>query len=247
MINKPPRRFPPAPRATWSTPRNASAFLAICAALAVALGAPAASGQDPALPDAATVVAEVQARYDAIPSLRARFEQRYVHRLHDSEARWRGRIAVRRPSKLRIDYDDPRGRVVVSDGTTLVSYDPDPPPGQYYEQSVDDDALPLALAMLGGGGRIADLMEARVIDASAIGFAGTVLELRPLSPVPTIDRVLLYVDRSDARRGRVHRVLIVDPAGNTNRLDLLEQDERARLPDSFFSFRPPSAAHRVVP
>lgn len=220
------------------------AFLAFGVAVASLGGA--VLGQEPPA-DAAVIAAEIAARYGSLPSLRARFEQRYVHRLHAHEEHWRGRITLRRPAKIRIDYERPRGRVVVCDGTTLISFDPDPAPGIWWEQPVSADALPIALAILGGTSAIDAGLDLRVIDARATGFAGSVLELRPQHAIPTIDRVLVYVDRAPARRGRVHRLMIVDPAGNTNRFDLSEPREGGVIPESIFSWRPPAAARRVEP
>lgn len=197
--------------------------------------------------EAGTVLADVLARYRSLRSLRARFEQRYVHRLHQREERWRGRVALARPGRMRIDYDRPHGRVVVTDGTSLLAYDPEPAPGQYWEQPSAADALPLALGVLTGAAQLEREVDARLIDASATGFVGAVLELRPRVPVPLYERVLLYVDRGERRRGRVHRVLVVDAAGNTNRFDLRAQEENARVPPDVFAFRPPAAARRIEP
>ena len=136
-INKCSACFRRGARDARSTPRTRLAFRGFVAflvahlALAGVLMATPVEGQEIPTGPAAEVLAEIRARYSALPSLRARFDQTYVHRLHQSTQRWRGRITLRRPSKLRIDYDEPRGRVVVSDGTTLIAYDPDPSPGVY--------------------------------------------------------------------------------------------------------------------
>ncbi len=221
-------------------------FLMSLGALAVALSGPAAAQLSPS-DDAARVVAEVQSRYGALRSLRARFEQRFSHRLHARDERWRGRIAVARPGMVRIDYDRPRGRVVATDGARLIAYEPDPAPGQYWEQAASEDALPLVLTLLGGGATIDAAFDARLIDTTGTSFVGSVLELRPRIAVPLYERVLLYVDRSEARRGLVHRIMIVDAAGNTNRFDLRRQEENVRLPASHFAFQPPPAARRIEP
>lgn len=220
---------------------------------ALALGALVAASsmqvaaQSTTSPDAATVLAEVQARYGALRTLRARFEQRFVHRLHEREERWRGRLAIARPGRVRIDYERPRGRVVSSDGTTLIAYEPEPSPGQYYEQPASEDVLPVALGVLAGTVNLETDVDARLLDTAGTAFRGSVIELRPRHAVPLYERVLLYVDRGAAQRGRVHRILIVDHAGNTNRFDLSRQEENARLPASSFSFRPPAAARRIEP
>jgi outer membrane lipoprotein carrier protein len=249
-------------RAVSRTPEKRTRFPTAIAALALSVaGAAAAQGQPEAIApppppepsiagiDSATadVLAAIHARYDGIATLRARFEQRYGHRLHQREDRWRGRLALRRPSKIRIDYDDPRGRLVVTDGTLLYAYDPQPAPGQYWEQPADLDAIPNALGLLSATTRLDVEFDARLLDTSASGFAGRVLELRPRRPTPYYERVLLYVDVSASRRGRVHRLMWIDAAGNTNRFDLREQDENPRIPDSTFAWTPPGNAIRIEP
>src|SRR5690606_31726843 len=101
-------------RARSSLPLATLAALTACVLVATFPGR--GSSQEPG---AVAVLAEIRARYGALRSLRARFEQRFHHRVHGRDTRWRGRIALARPGRVRIDYDEPRGRVVVSDGRTL--------------------------------------------------------------------------------------------------------------------------------
>ncbi len=191
------------------------------------------------------MLSEIQSRYGVLRTFRARFEQRYFHRIQQREERSRGEIAVARANRMRIDFERPTRRVVVSDGTRLIAYEPEPSPGHYYEQQVDQDVLPVVLGLWMGTSNLETEFDARLLEHGATGFVGSVVELRPRQPIALYERVLLYVDRSEARRGRVHRMMIIDHAGNTNRFDFRRQEENPRLPTSIFSFRPPAAAERI--
>ena len=243
MVPARPGRINGLGRRRW-TFGKALSFLAILLPwAAVAPGAAQLAGS----PGALAVAAEVEAHYAALPALRARFEQRFVHRLQQHEDRWRGRLAIRRPSFFRIDYTTPRGRVVVSDGTTISAFDPEPAPGRLWQEAASTDSLSNALALLAGTAHLEAEFELRELDASGMGFRGAVLELRPRAPTPLYERVLFYVDRGEARRGRIHRLLWVDAAGNTNRFDLLDPDERTPVAATFFVFEPPPGAARIEP
>lgn len=229
-------------------PRKISAYWSflLILGLVVKLRASPLAAQPEVSSDPATrVLVEIQSRYGALRAFRAGFEQRYFHRVQGREERSRGQLAFARANRMRIDYERPTRRVVVSDGARLLAYEPEPSPGHYYEQPVDEDALPLVLGIWMGTSRLESEFDARLLDTAPLGFVGSVVELRPRQAVALYERVLLYVDRNDARRGRVHRMMILDHAGNTNRFDFRRQEENPRLPASLFTFRPPAAAERI--
>jgi outer membrane lipoprotein carrier protein len=202
-------------------------------------------------PDAATVAAWVQAFYDQTTTMSARFVQRYVNRVYQRTDVSRGRVRFEKPGKMRFDYDEPNGKVLVSDGQRLTVYEPPDPGqqrGQYYQQPIEDAQLPAALSFLTGTGRLDEDFTFRLLDAEALGYGeGQVLELRSRRPTPHYSRILLYVDDDPQRRGVVHRVLIIDQSQNRNRFDFLEQRFNRSIPDSVFRYRPPRGARRIQP
>lgn len=202
-------------------------------------------------PDSATVAAWVQGFYDQTRTMSARFVQRYVNRVYQRTDVSRGRVSFKKPGKMRFDYDRPNGKVIVSDGDQLTVYEPPDQGqsrGQYYRQPISDAQLPAALSFLTGTGRLDEDFRFRLLDAGRLGYQeGQVLELRSRRPTPHYSRILLYVDDDPQRRGVVHRVLIVDPSGNRNRFDFLEQRFNRALQDSLFAWRPPANARRIQP
>src|SRR5690606_36814800 len=123
---------------------------------------------------------------------------------------------------MRWDYAAPNGKVIVSASKRLLAYVPGEgdEPGLVFERAISDSELPQALAFLTGTGRLEDDFTFRLLDATAQGFrGGYVLELLPKRESPHYERILFYVDAEPKRAGLVHRVLIIDSAGNRNRFD----------------------------
>lgn len=99
----------------FSPRRSAGRALAILAASIMLLGA----SQAPAAAiDPAEAVARVQAYLDDLTTLRARFVQ-----IGPRGELSRGQLYLRRPGRLRFDYDPPSPILVLADGVWLILYD----------------------------------------------------------------------------------------------------------------------------
>jgi outer membrane lipoprotein carrier protein len=215
------------------------------------LRSPTAPGAStaPASVSAQGVVAAVQAFYDQTKSVESTFFQTYYSALYKKYDRSSGTVKFQKPGRMRWDYAAPNGKVIVSDGKRLTVYEPgeDKEPGQVFERAITDSELPQALAFLTGTGRLENDFTARLLDASAQGFQdGYVLELLPKTPSPHFDRILFYVDAEPKRRGLVHRVLIVDSAGNRNRIDFKSPKFNRTLEAKTFAWQPPKDARKVA-
>lgn len=223
--------------------------MAIAGALLVSQVAPFAHAQQE--PNAATVAAWVQGFYDQTRTMSARFEQRYTNRVYNRTDTSHGDVRFRKPGMMRFDYDEPNGKIIRSDGERLLVYEPPDGgrgAGQYYEQPIGDAQLPAALSFLTGTGRLAEDFTFRLLDAARLGYrGGKVLELRSRTPTPHYSRILLFVDDDPARRGVVHRVLIIDQANNRNQFNFTQQRFNRNVSESDFRWRPPSNARRIDP
>lgn len=228
-----------------STSRACLIAVALSATLAGSVGA-----QTPAGPSAATVASWVETYYNRTSSMSARFTQRYRNRVHQNTQVSRGLVRFRRPGMMRFDYDAPNGKVVVSDGTNLVVYQPPgegEARGQYFEQPMADAQLPAALGFLTGTGSFTRDYRFRLLNAAQLEFDGQILELRPRRPSPHYTRILLFIDDSEAAQGTIHRVVIVDHSNNQNRFDFEQQSHARAVPESTFRWRPPANARRIQP
>lgn len=201
------------------------------------------TSENPQTVTADGVAQAVQAFYDQTRTIQADFYQTHVNKVFNRTQRSHGRVVFAKPGKMRWDYQAPTGNVIVSDGRKITIYEPEGQ--QYFEQNVGDSDLTQALSFLTGSRRLADDFTFRLLDPASQGFAaGYVLELRPKRENPHYDRVLFYVDAGRAR-GVVHRVLIIDHAGNRNRFDFSHFQFNRSVAESTFRWTPPSGAHRV--
>ncbi|MEY4509942.1 MAG: hypothetical protein RLZZ450_2064 [Pseudomonadota bacterium] len=197
-----------------------------------------------------SVATAVQSFYDQTKSVEAEFFQTYYNRIYDKYDRSQGAVKFQKPGRMRWDYGAPNGKVIVSDGKRLVIYEPgeDSEPGQVFERAISDSELPQALAFLTGTGKLSDDFTFRLLDAAAQGFpTGYVLELLPKKPSPHYERILFYVDGDAKRTGLVHRVLIVDSAGNRNRIDFKAPKFNRNFDAKTFAWQPPKNARKINP
>lgn len=213
--------------------------------LAPASGGPAVATRTPQ-----SVATAVQSFYDQTKSVEAEFFQTYYNRIYDKYDRSQGAVKFQKPGRMRWDYGAPNGKVIVSDGKRLVIYEPgeESEPGQVFERAISDSELPQALAFLTGSGKLSDDFTFRLLDAAAQGFpTGYVLELLPKKPSPHYERILFYVDGDAKRTGLVHRVLIVDSAGNRNRIDFKAPKFNRNFDAKTFAWQPPKNARKINP
>lgn len=220
-------------------------------ALAVLVVAPSPPARGQAGGDAATVAGAVQSFYERTRSLRARFEQSYYHRIYDRYERSSGRVVFQKGGKMRWDYDEPNGKIIVADGERLVVFEPgeDGEPPQAIERPMSAHQLPQAFSFLTGSGELGRDFTFRLLDSERHGFpGGHVLELRGRTPSPHYERILFYVAARGGRSlGVVKRVLVVDEAGNRNRFDFSDVDFDVSPPASTFRLRTPSNTRWVRP
>lgn len=234
-INSPSSRAFPA--MDVKGPRTGIFLTAVCLLAALAHGADAQEDE------LARILTAISDRYRFATGLRVQFEQRYRHRLHDREVRASGVIRARPPDLVRIDFDD--GRVAVADTTMLRVLELSPTPGRLLEQPIGDSPMLPPIALLRGEAHLATDYDARFVETGERELAGRVVEIRPRERQRLWDRAWLYVDDTDADRGRVRRMMIIDEAGNLNRWDFRAESLRVRLRDDVFVLSPPEGALRV--
>ena len=155
----------------------------------------------------------------------------------------------KKPGMMRWDYDQPNGKVIVSNGKKLLVYEPgdEGEKGQVLEQQISSAQLPQALAFLMGTGRLQNDFTFRMLDAKREGYAaGDVLELKPKRPTPHFVRLLFYVERTPELRGLVRRLLIIDSDGNRNRFDFSAIKLNGNAAAKQFDFTAPNGTRKVA-
>ena len=67
-------------------------------------------------PEAVALIERVEAYHQSLPHFEARFEQRFSPRIFGRDRVETGRLTVKRPARMRWDYEAPEPKVFVSDG-----------------------------------------------------------------------------------------------------------------------------------
>jgi len=210
--------------------RSPSATLC-AAALVLAPVAPeaaAASGDD--------VARKVEERLLRAGDMRARFTQTYRSGAVGREVKERGTLALKRPGRMRWEYEAPERKTFVSDGRNFYFYVPADRQVIVREQK---DATGVAGLLLAGPGAILEPFAPELQEAPA---GRTRLRLVPRKPDPEVEEILLDVDAEY----RVRSIEVSDPQGNTSRFEFDEVRENVGLRDELFEFKPPRGVEVIA-
>lgn len=213
-------------------------FFAAAAGVHAAPGLESAGGSDP---EAARLVERIEGWSRTHPHFEARFEQRFQPRIFGRERVESGRLTIRRPGRMRFDYETPEPKVFVSDGTNTwfhVPADRQVVVGAFAPEANGSDRgelPPNPLDFLSGAARITDFFEAEIApEAETDGLRAVALTAR--QPDRGVNALTLLVE---AESGRIRGIASEDLEGN--RTEFRFSDFRVGDPpdDALFTFRIP--------
>jgi outer membrane lipoprotein carrier protein len=184
-------------------------------------------------PDA--VVNRLQKSYDSIRTIEATFDQTYRSLRFDPKQSG-GTVVISKPGKMRWDYLNPKGRVMVSDGKRFTLYDPDDRQALIADQP-KEEGLPLAVSFLAGRGRLKEMFRIRIETNARAAPDEVVLRCIPLRPEPNVAEVYLTVRTTDPVLVTSSR--IVDSLGGENEIRFTDLRVNRPVADALFAFHPP--------
>ena len=202
-------------------------------------GATAALDASAPVSQALATAQKIDAIFAAKPTFSARFKQQYTMHTTGEPKDSTGTVMIERPNKLSFRYDPPKRDRVVSDGVTIKIYQAEEQ--QMIELPAQKTAYPGAFAFLLGNGISTSFDFA--INAKANWSGGVVLDGRPLTPNPSYELVMFYVDSAALAAsdpGALKRVLVVDAQKNKNRFDFEGVTQPPSIPAAEFTFTPPA-------
>jgi len=202
------------------------------AALALILAA-APAGAPPA-PDAAALARKVQGFYETTHDLRARFAQTYTYASLGRRQVSKGALEVKKPGKMRWDYESPSAKTIVVNGSRLVQWEPEANQA-FVDEKFDATAMSAAVTFLLGKGSLE-----KEFHLSA-GEGGT-LVMRPRKADPRVETVTLTAGPD----GEVTRTRVVDGQGNVNDIAFEEIQRNAGVPDARFELVLPAGVRRLA-
>jgi outer membrane lipoprotein carrier protein len=183
--------------------------------------------------DAATALASaIQRHYDQVRDFQADFTHTYVGGILRKKTVERGRMAVRKPGRMRWMYTQPEEKLFISDGFRVYSYVP--ADKQVYIAAVpaDDQATTPALFLAGRGNILRDfaVTPADVSDAPSGSVA---LKLTPRRPEREYDWLNLVVDKSSLA---LRMLVTSDSQGGLSTFAFANLRENTGIADSEFVF-----------
>jgi chaperone LolA len=198
-----------------------------------------------AKPGSADAVAEeIDKIFMPIKHFRARFDQRYTAKVHNTTKTSAGVLWVTKPDKLSLSYHEPNKNRAVSDGKILKVYEHENQ--QMFVKDVKNTEYPGAFAFIMGKGLRQSFTFEFWKDSKWEG--GPVLIGTPRVPNPGYQRVFFYIDESLMKKGDlgvVRRVLVQDAQGNKNRFDFIHAEQPKSVPDDKFLFEPPKGTEII--
>ena len=156
-----------------------------------------------------------------------------------------GTVALKKPGKMRWDYEKPEKKLFIADGTTLWVYEPEDE--QAYKQPLSSSQLPAQVSFLFGRGKLPEEFEISYYDDQPLGEAGD-LVLRLVPKVASAQyRHLLFVVQP--KTFLVKETVLFDQQGGQNHLvfSAIEPNPKAGVDDARFSFTPPPETKIITP
>jgi outer membrane lipoprotein carrier protein len=203
--------------------------VALAGCLALAIPALAA----PTLDEAVSALEQAQRK---VTDLKATFRQTAVNKALNQTIEARGTLYLKKPGRLRWEYQTPTPQEIVSDGTRLWIYTPE-------LKQVNVTAAPAALAgpagsFLQGLGQVREHFDPRFLNpAQPVDAEGlVVLDLAPKRPQPLLTRLIVSVDPGT---WLVRQAIVHDELGNTVTVRFGDTVVNSGLSDSLFVFVPP--------
>ena len=187
----------------------------------------------PTLDEAVSALEQAQRR---VTDLKAPFRQAAHNKALNQTVDARGTLYLKKPGRLRWEYQTPTPQEVVSDGTRLWIYTPQ-------LKQVNVSAAPAALAgpagsFLQGLGQVREHFDARFLNPAQPTDADglVVLDLVPKRPQPLLARLIVSVD---PRSWLVRQAIVHDELGNTVTVRFGDTVVNSGLSDAMFVFVPP--------
>ncbi|MPY87694.1 MAG: hypothetical protein GEU99_07215 [Luteitalea sp.] len=213
-----------------------SASLGLTLIICVVSTAPAA--QTARDQTAESLARQVQAHYDNVRDFTADFEQAYQGGVLRQRTVERGRVAIKKPGRMRWEYTDPERKLFVSDGSQVYSYVP-------ADQQVMVQALPeghratTPVLFLSGHGELLRDFTVETANGGPWPSDAHALKLTPKKREPEYEWLVLVVDT----KSLVLRQLVTrDGQGGTSTFTFTNLRENVGLPDDRFVFKIPRNA-----
>jgi outer membrane lipoprotein carrier protein len=212
--------------------------LAIMLSLASGARALAREAPDP-------LIARLQARLDRMAGLKGRFVQSLDSKSLGRPRTEEGRFCVKKPSRMRWDYEKPEQKLAILDGSQSWLYIPADREVYRGSRKSAQEGGAAALLLAGRVRLDADFVTRRLSpeEAGPQGVVGAVtIELKPKQPSEDYERLLVAIEPEQLA---IRRITVVDSLGGRMTFDLFDLTEDPALSDDLFRFEVPAGVEII--
>ena len=183
----------------------------------------------------AEIIRRVEQRYD-ISGFSAAFHQRSTIKAMDISDEATGKLFVKRPGKMRWEYEKPTPQTIITNGSRLLIYRPE-------DNQVMLGKSPAFFGDGKGAGFLADIRLLRrkfeITPAPEIDPLLYALKLRPVQDVAELAEITLHVTKSDFV---VKQVITTNAYGDQTAIELIDSRFDAIPADQLFAMDIPQGA-----
>jgi len=191
--------------------------------------------------DAHSLATEVDQHYNRVRSLEAQFTETYKSAgVSRTES---GTLLLKKPGRMRWDYDQPHPKLFLSDGTTAWFYVPGEQQARRTPvKQLDDLRSPLRYLL--GKTKLEKEMEGLSVasDVQPLTRGDVVLRGVPKGMRDRVAQTLLEVTPD----GLITRITVEEPDGSVTEFRFLQQKENVEIPEQKFHFAPPAGVEVVA-
>lgn len=188
----------------------------------------------PVVIDANYVVGKLQSYYQNIKQYSATFSQTVVNSTFGTRSQAAGRVYIKKPGKMRWDYQGRNKSSYISDGYVLWSVDHKKK--QVVKMNLRRYVMSVAVTFLYGKGDLRRDFSATLLKNSKAGAKGDhVVLLRPRMPDARYETLTLVVHPGDFR---VRKSIIVTSQKETNTIAFYNPNTTKPVKDGWFYFNP---------
>ena len=177
----------------------------------------------------------VDHRYNSLRSMQAQFTEHYSG--NGMERTESGTLSLKKPGKMRWEYQQPRAKLFVSDGKLAWFYVPgENQVRQAQIKKLDDLRTPLRYLL--GHTKLEKEFTGLSLapDVQPMNAGDTVLRGVPPSMADRVSQVLLEITPEH----RIARIAVQELDGSTTEFVFTGEVDNAALPDAQFEFKPPA-------
>ena len=191
--------------------------------------------------DVHSLAAKVDARYDKLRTLEANFTQTYTGAgVTRAES---GTLLLKKPGRMRWDYEQPRPKLFLADGQMAWFYVPGERQARRTPvKQLDDLRSPLRYLL--GKTKLEKELEGLSLapDQKPVNPGDVVLRGIPRGMHDRVAQTLLEVSPD----GLITRIVVEELDGSTTEFRFLQQRENVEIPDQQFRFVPPPGVEIVA-